>query len=129
MSQQVQYKFIQFVNQYYQKYKHLLALNNPNFSNSGFVCKATMFGLGGSVEILCGPAEYHAEIFINTLKDSKRWNLAGLMNVESIRDWLIDYSKCANNSGKSILESDVEWIFLILIDGLKGVSNFEWLQK
>lgn len=129
MSQVTQLEFARLVNEYYQRHRNVLALGSPDIKNNGFISKATMLGSGGSVEILCGPAEYHAEIFINTIKDKKHWNLADLMNTESVREWLVNYSKSANTSGKSVLESDIEWVFLILIDGLKDVADFEWLQK
>lgn len=127
MSRATQIEFTRLVNSYYQRHKSVLRLANPSFDNNGFVSRATMSGLDGTVEILCGPAEYHAEIFITTLKDHKRWNLADLMSIETLKQWLVSYSQGADCQEKSALEADVEWIFLILIEGLRGAANFEWL--
>jgi hypothetical protein len=118
---------VRLVDSYYKQHQSALRLAGPSFDNDGFVSRATMSGSGGAVEILCGPAEYHAEIFITTLKDNKRWNLADLMSVGTLKQWLVSYSKRASCQGKSELEADIEWIFLILIEGLKGAAGFEWL--
>ncbi len=127
MSHATQIEFARLVDIYYQKYKNALTLASPSFDNNGFVSRATLSGSGGDIEILCGPAEYHAEIFITMLKDNKRWNLADLMSVGTLKHWLVSYSQRANNQGKSELEADIEWIFLILIEGLRGAIGFEWL--
>jgi hypothetical protein len=127
MSRATQIEFARLVDSYYQQHQSALRLASPSFNNDGFVSRATMSGSGGIVEILCGPAEYHAEIFITTLKDHKRWNLADLMSVGTLKQWLVSYSQRASSQGKSGLEADIEWIFLILTEGLRGAANFEWL--
>jgi hypothetical protein len=63
-----------------------------------------MSGSGGLVEIRCGPAEYHAEIFITTLREQKRWTLADLMGIESVRNWLLQ-NRGRTTSDKSRLEA------------------------
>ena len=129
MSYATQIEFARLVASYYQKHKNTLMLDHPIFNNDGFVSNATMSGSGGSVEILCGPAEYHAELFITTLKDHKRWNLADLMSVGTLKQWLVNYSQKTNFQGKSELEADIEWVFLILIEGLRSAADFEWLAS
>ena len=127
MSHATQIEFAQLVDSYYQQYQSALKLASPSFDNNGFISRATMSGLGGAVEILCGPAEYQAEIFITTLKGHKRWNLSDLMSVGTLKQWLVSYSKRASCQSKSGLEADIEWIFLILVEGLRGAAGFEWL--
>jgi len=46
-----------------------------------------------------------------------------------VRNWLVSYSKNQKSHDKSSLEADVEWIFLILADGLKNVGMFDWLYR
>ena len=89
MSKATQMEFTRLVDSYYQRYQNALRLGHPSFRNDGFISTATMSGSGGFVEIRCGPAEYHAEIFITTLKEQKRWSLADLMSIESVRNWML----------------------------------------
>jgi len=126
MSQATQIEFARLVDSYYQRHQNALKLGHPNFRNDGFISTATMSGSGGFVEIRCGPAEYHAEIFVTTLKDQKRWSLADLMSIESIRNWMLQNQP--NTSGKSRLEAEIDSAFSLLTEGLKGVPNFEWLH-
>jgi len=79
MSRATQIEFESLVAPYHQRHKDALHLSNPSFKEDEFITTATMIGLGGHVETRCGPAEYHAEIFIFTLDDQKRWDLAELM--------------------------------------------------
>lgn len=129
MSRSTQIEFERLVVLYHQRHKNRLNLADPTFAEDGFVTTATMVGSAGRVETRCGPAEYHAEIFVFTLNDRKRWDLAELMSIESVRKWLVSYSQNAKEDGKSSLEADVEWIFLILTDGLKDVDKFDWLHR
>jgi hypothetical protein len=129
MSRATQIEFERLVALYHQRHKNALHLSNPSFEEDGYITTATMIGLGGHVETRCGPAEYHAEIFVFTFDEQKRWDLAELMSIESVRNWLVSYSNNSNLHGKSSLEADVEWIFLILADGLKNVGKFDWLYR
>lgn len=129
MSRQTQEEFERLVRNYYELHKGSLTLSAPQFQRDGFIARATMSSTHGAVEIICGPAEYHAELFIKSLIDGRRWNLADLMCFDAVRLWLVDYSKNASSANKSVLEADVEWIFLILRDGLKSVPNFSWISS
>jgi hypothetical protein len=126
MSQATQIEFVRLVDSYYQHYQNALRLGRPSFRNDGFISTATMSGSGGLVEIRCGPAEYHAEIFVTTLKEQKRWSLADLMTIERVRNWMLENRP--NTSRESRLEAEIECAFSLLTDGLKGVANFEWLH-
>jgi hypothetical protein len=129
MSKQTQEEFERLVGNYYEHHKGSLNLSAPKFQRNGFITKATLFGKHGTVEVLCGPSEYHAELFIKSLADGRRRNLADLMSFETVRAWLVDYSKNASLANKAGLEADIEWIFLILLDGLKSVPEFGWLLR
>ena len=127
MSRATQIEFERLIAGNFQRHKNELSLASPTFQEDGFITTATMAGSAGCVEILCGPAEYHAEVFITTTKDQKRWDLADLINIESVRLWL--YQNRPNYSGRSLLEVEVEYLFYFIIDGLKGVAEFEWLRS
>lgn len=127
MSQPIQIEFARLVDTYYQRHRNALALTSPSFETHGFISKAVMAGSGGSVEIPCGPAEYHAEIFINVSRDQRRWSLADLMTIESVRHWML-HSR-PNTSGKTRLEAEIEVAFCLLVDGLKNIPDFEWLHS
>lgn len=126
MSQATQIEFARLVDSYYQRHQNALRLEHPSFRNDGFLSTATMSGSGGFVEIRCGPAEYHAEIFVTTLKGQKRWSLADLMSIEGVRNWMLQNRP--NTSGRSQLEAEINCAFSLLTDGLRGIANFEWLH-
>ena len=127
MSQPTQIKFTELVKIYYLRHLSALSLSAPSFQNDGFIATATMVGSGGSVQIRCGPAEYNAEIFIQNHKDQKRWSLADLMSIECVRNWM--HQNRPNPSGKPRLEAEIECAFNLLLDGLGGVENFQWLYS
>lgn len=129
MNEKTQLEFESLIEEYYHRQKKALKLTAPNFNHCGFLSKAVMSGSGGSVEILYGPTEYHAEVFISLHKEKKRWALADLMSFNTVSEWLLNYSKNANPTDKTDLEADIEWIFLILVDGLNGIPNFEWITS
>jgi hypothetical protein len=113
----------------HQHHLNTLKLSSPSFVHDGYVSKATMSSPSGFVEILYGPPEYHAQIFITSLKEQKRWELKDLMSIKTVREWLMSYSHRPIPEGKSALEREIEWTFLILTDALKNVAGFEWLKQ
>lgn len=125
MSKTTQKEFARLVETYYQRHHGALSLSAPTFENDGFITTAAMVGSGGSVEIRCGPAEYNAEIFVQTRKDQKRWSLADLMSIERIRNWMLQ--KRPNPTGKPRLEAEIECVFFLLVEGLGGVEDFQWV--
>ena len=127
MSQATQIEFKRLVTEYFQRHNHALNLAVPTFEEDGFITTASMIDSGGRVEFRCGAAEYHTEIFVYTLKDQKRWNLAELMSIESVRNWMLKTRP--NTSDKSRLEAEVDYAFCLLTAGLKGVGEFGWLYR
>ena len=124
-----QIEFERLISLYHQKHQNDLKLANPKFgSYNSAISQAIMSGSGGFVEILYGPPEFHVELFITSSKEKRRWELRDLMSIGTVRAWLVNYSQRSIPQGKSPLECEVEWIFLILIDGLKGIANFAWLK-
>lgn len=126
MSQRTQADFAELVRKYYQRYSGQLKLGPPSFKYDGFTSRATMTSSDGSVEVLCGPPEYHAEVFINTLENQKRWSLADMLGIPVIREWLT--RNRPNSEGRSRLEAEIECIFLLLVR-LKDISAFGWLGQ
>ena len=125
MSQATQIDFERLIVVCCQRHQNVLNLASPIFEEDGFITTAIMAGTGGRFEIRCGPAEYHAEIFIYTFEDQKRWNLADLMSIENIRSWMIQNRP--DTGGRSQLEAEINYAFWLLTDGLKDVVNFKWL--
>jgi len=126
MSKATQIEFENIVRYYYLRHKRALSLSDPSFESDGFITTATMIGAGGSVEIRCGPSEYHAEIFIQTLKDNKRWSLTDLISIKIIQNWML--KSRPNISQKHRLKAEIETAFCLLVDGLKDVEEFKWLK-
>ena len=127
MSQSTQIEFERLVSNYHQQHLHELMLAAPTFEQAGFITVATMVGSGGKVRMRCGPAEYHAEIFIHTSHDGQRWTLADLMGIGTVRDWMLQNRPSA--SKKSTLEIEVEYAFRLLCEGLRGDRRFDWMTR
>ena len=81
----------------------------------------------GAVEFLCGPPEYHAEIFVSVQGSdgaTDRLDLGGLMASSFVRDWVTENRLQA--SGKDRLRAEVEW-FVSLLQFLRGCDEFDSL--
>lgn len=127
MSTSTQNEFIASVQQNYERFASCLKLEKPSFAIQGFLSSAKMIATGGTIEILCGPPEYHAEVFISCAGNHKRWGLADLIQVERVKHWLDAYQP--ETESQSEVEADVEWIFHLLSEGLKGIKEFAWIQR
>ncbi len=125
MSEVTQNDFEHTVCMCFHRYENALSLSNPTFNKDGYITTATMLGSRGRVELRCGPAEYHAEIFVYT--DEKRWTLADLMGLEDVRRWLLDNRP--STEGRSRLDAEVEAAFCLLNTGLKDIELFTWLHS
>ena len=127
MSESTQIEFSRLVKSQYERYKDTLNLSEPRFEYEGFITRALMDGANGYVKMRCGPAEYHAEVFVHSADEQKCWKLADLISVKGVRDWLMQNR--ASVSGKARLEAEVETAFRLLAEGLNGVPEFDWLHK
>jgi hypothetical protein len=81
----------------------------------------------GAVEFLCGPPEYHAEMFVivpcSTGKND-RYDLAKLMSIQEVRDWFM--ANRASRSGGDRLESETTKL-ADLLAFLRGLKEFQEL--
>lgn len=127
MSLATQNQFIASVEHNYELFALSSKFEKPSFSIQGFLTSARIVSAGGTIEILCGPPEYHAEIFIECAGNPKRWGLADLIQFESVRCWLESYK--SNTENQTEVEADVEWLFRLLSEGLKGIKEFDWIQS
>ncbi len=125
MSRATQIEFERLVSSCYQIIGHGVKLAAPTFEENGFVTRARLKGVGGHVELLCGPAEYHAEVFVCTDKDGKRWALSDLMTLKNVRNWM--FLNRSGPTGRSTLEADVEYAFRLLSEVLSNESEFSWI--
>ena len=64
---------------------------------------------------------YYVEIFIHTSQDGKRWTLADLKGIETVRDWMLENRPSA--SEKPRLEIEVEYAFRMLSRGLQEIGD------
>ena len=127
MSHAMQSEFEGLVLREYRRHSNHLKLNAPAFERDGFVSRASMAGPAGVVELVCGPADYHAEIFLNTTSDNKRWRLADLVGIEPIRNWMFQNRPSLSN--KSTIDAEVCYAFDLLAHGLRAEPRFSWLYR
>ena len=103
-----------------------LCISSPAFTDEGFTTTALMTSGGGRVELRCGPAEYHVELFIHPA-EKKRLGLVELLAMPGIREWM--RANRANLEGKQRVEAEVEYAFRLLDEIVSLVPELQWLRR
>lgn len=104
-----------------------LALDAPSFADDGFLTIAQMEGGRGRVELWCGPAEYHVELFLADERDERRWSLADLLAIPSVRRWIEENP--FELAGRPQIAAEVEETFRLLREAVGRVPQFSWLLR
>jgi hypothetical protein len=118
-------QFKKFVTAYHADHQSKLALHAPVFEDDGFLTTAMMSGCRGNVAFICGPAEYHVELFIYDKKKSQQLSLRELIAFSPVRDWM----RCnrASIEGKQRLQAEIEYAFRLLVEAISVVPRLNWL--
>ena len=127
MSLSAQKEFIASVEKSYDHFSLYLELKKPSFETKGFLSIAKMEAVGGIIEILYGPPEYRAELFINCHRNHKKWGLSALFQIKNVTSWLKTYRPKTKKQSK--IEADVECFFHLVTEGVHGIDEFAWLHK
>lgn len=101
-----------------------LTLQAPIFQDDGFITTAFMSATGGKVELRCGPAEYHVELFIHDESGNRR-TLSELIGLPGVRKWM--QVNRADLEGKLRVEAEVEYAFCLLKEAIARVPEMNWL--
>jgi hypothetical protein len=101
-----------------------LALHAPIFEDDGFITTAFMSATGGRVELRCGPAEYHVELFVHD-ECGNRLTLGELIALPGVREWM--QVNRADLEGKQRVEAEVEYAFRLLREAIARVPEMNWL--
>ena len=125
MSNEIQKTFEEVVKSQYSENSNELALNPPEFENIGFLTKVKFVGTEGFVEILLGPPEYHAELFIENFDLKLRVGLAEIFSSEAVQRWAEQNKPDHDESIR--VKREVAWIFLLLTKALQQYERFKWL--
>jgi hypothetical protein len=127
MSKEIQDRFIKCVDDVERYLLSDFRIANKNTAIEGFVTRIT-FSLGeGLIEFLCGPPEYHVEIFISVKAQGdylKRYDLAKLMSISHIKSWVVNNKPNMSHGDK--IKAEIEW-HKQLIDELKYLPEFQSL--
>jgi hypothetical protein len=89
MSEKTQIRFIEYVEDEMARFSSDMGVSKESVSRSGYVTRVTYSMGRGAVEFLCGPPEYHAEIFVSVQGSdgaTDRLDLGGLMASSFVRD-------------------------------------------
>jgi hypothetical protein len=125
MSKDTLQEFKQAVLDNYSQHSEELTLSPPQFEESGFLASAVLSGDKGFVEMLCGPPEYHAELFIQCFDSNRRWELADLLGSDSVQQWV---ARATLDSSEGVrVRREVDWLFLLVATALRTESEFGWL--
>lgn len=127
MSLETKYLFKQCVAAQQSVNIKLLALLSPVFTDDGFITIASMSACGGRVELRCGPAEYHVEIFIHDDKGLTRWTLRDLIALPNVREWM--QANRADLEGRQRVEAEVEYAFRLLKEPIARLPEMNWLLR
>lgn len=127
MSKETQDRFLKYVDEAKIQLSLDFSISNKNTAIDGFVARVT-FSLGeGLVEFLCGPPEYHAEIFISVKGEDdslERYDLTKLMSVPHLRNWVVHNKPNMSHGDK--IRAEMEW-HVLLIKELKHLPEFQSL--
>ena len=104
-----------------------LALDAPSFADEGFLTIARLEGGRGRVELWCGPAEYHVELFLSDEREERKWSLADLLAIPSVRRWIEENP--FELAGRPQIAAEVEETFRLLRDSVGRVPRFSWLLR
>lgn len=125
MSKEMQKAFEQAVFESFSRRSSELALEPPQFEESGFLTSAKLKGKEGFVEILFGPPEYHAELFIEDANSGKRFGFADLLRRKPIAEW-VALNK-PDSSEELLVKREVDWFFSLIQVPLKSEVQFRWV--
>ena len=104
-----------------------LSLAPPIFKDNGFTTTAFMSAPGGKVELRCGPAEYHVELFVHDETGSIRRTLNELISLPQVMEWM--ESNPASVEGRQRIEVEVEYSFRLLKEAIARVTEMNWLLR
>jgi hypothetical protein len=116
MSKDTQQEFIKQVDKAEKLLSSGFSISNKKMEINGYVTRISYtFGQKGVVEFLCGPPEYHAEIFISVEgvdKNIDRYDLMKLMSISQIRSWVTKNRPDMSHGDK--IRAEVDWLVLLI---------------
>lgn len=128
MSKETQYKFIKYVDDAQKQLSSDFKISNKKIVMDGFVTRITYSFGECIIEFLCGPPEYHAEIFVSVKNENdclERYDLTKLMSISHLRSWVVDNKPKVVHGDK--LMAEIEWQISLLRE-LKKVPRFQSLE-
>ena len=128
MSKETQDRFIKYVDDAESHLSSDFNISNKNTAIDGFVARITYSFGEGLIEFLCGPPEYHAEIFISVKDEGgslKRYDLTKLMSIPRLRNWVVNNKPDMSHGDK--IRAETEW-HVLLIKELKHLPEFQCLD-
>ena len=108
-------------------YTEQLSLYPPVFEDDGFITTAFMSSYSGKVELRCGPAEYHVELFVHDDPGVNRRTLSELIALPIVREWM--KANRADLEGKHRVEAEVAYAFRLLNEAIARVPEMNWLRR
>ena len=127
MSNETRDRFIKYVDEAERKLSSDFNITNKKVAVDGFVTRITYSFGEGLVEFLCGPPEYHAEIFVSIKAENgslERYDLAKLMSISHLRNWIVNNKPDMSHGDK--IKAETEWHVLLLKE-IKCLPEFQSL--
>ena len=91
---------------------------------NGLLEKATISCKTGTIVFFYAPPEFHVEIIVR-MNDGKEYDLAALMSIPSVNDWVKGHQLQPGGDANRIC-AELEW-FVALLNQLRKVDDFKSL--
>ena len=127
MSKITQVKFIECIDKAEKQLSSEFNIANKKVGIDGYVTRISYSFGKGLIEFLCGPPEYHAEIFISVKgagKNSERYDLTKLMSISHLRNWVAQNKPDMSHGDK--IRAEVDW-YVLLLKEMKNLPEFRSL--
>ena len=127
MSKETQDSFIRRVDETEVQLSSSFNIKDKKVSVDGLVAQISYSFGRGIVEFLCGPPEYHAEIFISVIDDDgnfDRYDLAKLMSISYLRNWVVQNKPDMSHGDK--IKAEMDW-YVLLLKEIRSLPEFRSL--
>lgn len=127
MSKETQDSFIRRVDETEVQLSSSFNIKDKKVSVDGLVARISYSFGRGIVEFLCGPPEYHAEIFISVIDDDgnfDRYDLAKLMSISYLRNWVVQNKPDMSHGDK--IKAEMDW-YVLLLKEIRSLPEFRSL--
>ena len=121
MNNKLNQQFRHLMQELFDSVRDVLCFESWSVDQKGSIIVGKLIGNNGHVKLLYGPPEYHVEIFLISSATGKEYDLAQMMSVKGVREWMEENRLSFGDYG---LSSDFEWVKSFLINAVSNNEEF-----